>query len=319
MRRNVSLLLLILSLYFFNQLFFGFLRSPLGSSFESEYHLRTGHFDILKLEGNAEKFYGPPTNLLPKDFVIENDLACSSSSDPETAIHPYVLLVVKSEAGNRKRREAIRSTWGNARALEVNNLRLVFVLGKGFDVQDESSKHNDLIQINSNSHELVAMLRWVDEHCRSRSRLSPHRDLRQYVLFIDDDYFLNVANLLSYLAILDGNPELTTYERRMFVTGHRIDRSRPVRVVNDRWFISEVDYPYSFYPSYVSSECFLMTRYNTHLFYLASQYTRLVPFDQIYLGLLAYVLSVDFQPNNHLFVTSTSNDRNRSEVICRHL
>ena len=154
------------------------------------------------------------------------------------------------------------------------------------------------------------MLRWITEYCSSKSSQSAHIDLRNYVLFVDDDYYLHLDSLLSYLYIIDENREMTTYERRTFLTGHLIEGSRPRRFVNDRWYVSIVDYPYDYYPSYISTECFLMTRYNARLFYITSQYTRLFHFDKIYMGLLAYAMSTKLIENNQLFLTSDSSTNN---------
>jgi len=145
------------------------------------------------------------------------------------------------------------------------------------------------------------MLRWISEYCTSKSHRSPHDDLRKYVLFIDDDYYLDLNSLLTYINKVDKDPDLTTYERRTFLTGYLYKESRPRRFLNDRWYISINDYPYDRYPPYVTAGCFLMTRSNARLFNLASKYIRLFRFDDIYMGLLAYSMSIKLIPNNELF------------------
>jgi hypothetical protein len=167
------------------------------------------------------------------------------------------------------------------------------------------------------------MLRWIGDYCSSKSRQAPHTDLRKYVLFVDDDYYIDLDFLLSYIYTIDEDQEMTTYERRIFVTGEVIERSRPERFVNDRWFVSVIDYPYDLYPPFVSTGCFLMTRYNARLFYIASKYTRLFYFDQIYIGLLAYSMSINFIRNNQLFSTSSEesniilSNQNQNHVLSR--
>jgi hypothetical protein len=117
---------------------------------------------------------------------------------------------------------------------------------------------------------MIMMLRWINDYCSSKSRRSPHTDLRNYVLFIDDDYYLDIDSLLSYISTIDHDSEMTTYERRIFITGNLIEKSRPRRFLNDRWYVSIIDYPYDVYPPHVSTGCFLMTRYNARLFYIVS-------------------------------------------------
>jgi hypothetical protein len=148
---------------------------------------------------------------------------------------------------------------------------------------------------------MVMMLRWISEYCTSKSHRSPHDDLRKYVLFIDDDYYLDLNSLLTYINKVDQDPDMTTYERRTFLTGYLYKESRPRRYLNDRWYISINDYSYDRYPPYVTAGCFLMTRSNARLFNLASKYIRLFRFDDIYMGLLAYSMSIKLIPNNELF------------------
>ncbi len=147
------------------------------------------------------------------------------------------------------------------------------------------------------------MLRWISEYCTSKYN---QNNIRKYVLFIDDDYYLNLNSLLNYLNKVDQDPDMTSYERRTFLTGYVYEGSRPRRFLNDRWYISLDDYPYDRYPPYVTAGCFLMTRSNARLFNLASKYIHLFRFDDIYLGILAYAMSIKLIPNNDLFSSYTS-------------
>jgi hypothetical protein len=153
---------------------------------------------------------------------------------------------------------------------------------------------------------MVMMLRWISEHCTSKSHRSPDNDLRNYVLFVDDDYYIDLNALLTYINKVDEDPDMTTYERRTFLTGYVYEESRPRRFINDRWYISITDYPYDRYPPYVTAGCFLMTRTNARLFNIASKYTRLFRFDDIYMGLLAYSMSIKLIRNNELFSSYSS-------------
>lgn len=159
------------------------------------------------------------------------------------------------------------------------------------------------------------MLRWINDYCSSKNRRALHIDLRNYVLFVNDDYYIDLDLLLTYISSIDEDAEMTTYERRIFVTGELIENSRPRRFVNDRWYVSVTDYPYDRYPPYVSSECFLMTRYNARLFYISSKYVRLFSFEHIYMGLLAYSMSINFIKNNKLFSTTSNFIVNNQNLV----
>ncbi|CAF3536636.1 unnamed protein product [Rotaria sp. Silwood1] len=320
-RYNISLymkfIICILILYYLNMLF-GFNNNIwYEKSFENEYHLRMKHIDVTKIEENVEQVLGLPNNILPNKFIIKNKYLCGRSIDPETLIHPHLLILVKSNIENFKQRQAIRMTWAIKQILLNKNIQLAFVLGRNVDntsIEDESNKYGDIIQIDNidyyyySSYKMIMMLRWISDYCTSKSVRSPHIDLRKYVFIINDNYYVDIDKLLIYIYYIDEDKEMTTYERRTFITGELIEKSRPRRFINDRWHMSITDYPYDIYPPYISTECFLMTRYNARLYYIASKYTRLFYFDYIYMGLLSYSMSINLIKNNQLFSTSSSSN-----------
>lgn len=148
------------------------------------------------------------------------------------------------------------------------------------------------------------MLRWISEYCSSKQF---EINLRKFVLFIDDDYYLNIHSLINFIKSLNENPSLTLHQRRTFITGHVYNSSRPRRFINDRWYISLTEYPYDRYPPYVTAGCFLMSKSNVKLFHLASKYVPFFRFDDIYMGLLAYSMSIELIENNQLFSSYNSN------------
>ena len=145
---------------------------------------------------------------------------------------------------------------------------------------------------------MLMMLRWINEYCSSKNL---EENLRKYVLFIDDDYYLNLKSLIHFLQSLNENSQMTIEDRRRYITGYVYNSSRPRRFVNDRWYISITEYPYDRYPPYVTAGCFLMTKSNVRLFHLASKYLPFFRFDDIYMGLLAYSMSIRMIPNNYFF------------------
>ncbi|CAF4070147.1 unnamed protein product [Rotaria sordida] len=318
----------ILILYYLNILI-GFNSSIWSEkSFENEYYLRMIHIDVTKIEENVEQVLGLPINILPNKFLIKNEYLCGRSLDPETLIHPHLIILVKSNCENFQERQAIRMTWAQKNRLLKTNIQLAFVLGTNphnTSVEDESAKYGDIIQIDKidyyyySSYKMIMMLRWINDYCTSKSRRSPHIDLRKYVLFVDDDYYVDLDSLLLYIYSIDEDKEMTTYERRTFLTGELIEKSRPRRFINDRWYVSINDYPYDMYPNYISTGCFLMTRYNARLYYIASKYIRLFYFDHVYMGLLSYSMSTNLIANNQLFSTSLSLNRKLNNNQLRFL
>ncbi|CAF4513884.1 unnamed protein product, partial [Rotaria magnacalcarata] len=198
--------------------------------------------------------------------------------------------------------------------------------GQNFSVEKESQYYKDIIQIDKvdfhyhNSYKMVMMLRWISQYCSSKSRHLPDNDLRKYVLFVDDDYFIDLTSLLIYINKIDEDLHMTSYERQTFLTGYVYQRSRPRRLLNDRWYISINDYPYEHYPPYATGGCFLMTRSSARLFNIASKYIPLFRFCDVYMGLLAYSMSIKLIPNNDLFSSYDSSSillTNQTRILSR--
>ena len=114
----------------------------------------------------------------------------------------YLVILVKSAAANFKQRKMIRKTWGK----ETNRYshfrtKTMFTLGRSKEskVQDMITKENnefkDLIQGDfvdnyyNNTIKTLMSLRWVYEYCGSA----------KFYLFVDDDYYLSLKNLLLFL------------------------------------------------------------------------------------------------------------------------
>ncbi|CAF1141765.1 unnamed protein product [Didymodactylos carnosus] len=147
-------------------------------------------------------------------------------------------------------------------------------------------------------NKLVMMLRWIRSYCWSLENLN------KYVLFIDDDYLLNLDNLLNYLYSID-NTKLSVHERRTFISGYLYDSSRPRRFINDRWYISYDDYPYDKYPPYLTAG--------------SSLYTKIFRFDDIYMGLLAYSMKIKLRHNELFSSYASSTSGNDTESLISKL
>ncbi|CAM4839928.1 unnamed protein product [Rotaria magnacalcarata] len=237
------------------------------------------NIDITKIEENVEQVLGNPKNILSNQFLIKNQYLCGHTLNLETLIYPHLIILVKSNSENFKERQSIRMTWAQKSRLSSKNINKFYFLRStnphNTSVIDESNKYEDIIQIDKidyyyySSYKMIMMLRWINDYCTSKSRRTSHIDLIYYYCEL-------------------------------------IKKSRPRRNSNDHYYVSLIDYPYDIYPDYISSQCFLMTRYNARLFYIESKYTRLFHFDNIYMGLLAYSMSIKLIKNNELFSTTLS-------------
>ncbi|XP_045122375.1 beta-1,3-galactosyltransferase 1-like [Portunus trituberculatus] len=113
----------------------------------------------------------------------------------------WLLVMVSSAVPNFLRRRAIRDTWGSSGALSPSNAKLVFLLANPNDselqrqVVEESRTYGDILQedfVDSYMNltlKSVMGLKWASNYCSQA----------QYLLKTDDDIFVNVPVLLTYL------------------------------------------------------------------------------------------------------------------------
>ncbi|XP_037075434.1 beta-1,3-galactosyltransferase 4-like, partial [Pollicipes pollicipes] len=115
-----------------------------------------------------------------------------------SATRTRLLVVVASTPANVSRRNVIRATWGTV-ALRTDVV-LVFLVGRTTErvqarLMREHAEHGDIVQGNfvdsyrNLTLKTTCMLEWVSRFC-SRASL---------VLKVDEDVFLHIPNLLSFL------------------------------------------------------------------------------------------------------------------------
>ena len=135
--------------------------------------------------------------------------------------YPYLLIIVKSTVQNFEQRNIIRRTWGNdTTSVKPFQTKTMFIIGSSInssiqdDILKENNKYNDLIQVDvienyyNISFKTLMGLRWAYENCINA----------KYFLFIDNDYYLSVKNLVLFLR----NP--TKYEE--YTDRHKTTKRR---------------------------------------------------------------------------------------------
>ncbi|CAN7994639.1 unnamed protein product [Ixodes pacificus] len=117
----------------------------------------------------------------------------------------FLVVFVHSAPAHWDRRRAIRETWGNASVLRAK-MALVFMVGRPDDAREletlalEGSIHSDLVMGNfadsyrNLTYKHVMGLKWVSCFCRNA----------HYVLKTDDDVFMDLFRLTSYLRSVFG-------------------------------------------------------------------------------------------------------------------
>ena len=116
--------------------------------------------------------------------------------------HPYLLIIVKSTIQDFEQRNIIRRTWGNdSNSVKPFQTKTMFIIGYSTNssIQDnilkENDMYNDLIQVDvienyyNITYKTLMGLRWAYDNCFHA----------KYFLFIDNDYYLSVKNLLLFV------------------------------------------------------------------------------------------------------------------------
>uniref|UniRef100_A0A3B4TR21 Hexosyltransferase n=1 Tax=Seriola dumerili TaxID=41447 RepID=A0A3B4TR21_SERDU len=153
------------------------------------------------------------------------------------------------------------------------------MLSLSLSLEDESRNHGDIIQMSfQDSYQnltikTVMMMNWLETHCPKAS----------YVMKVDADIFVNVFYLLSWLR---------SSPRQSFITGSVINDGRPRRDSNSKWHVSQEQYPEDSFPPYVSGAGYVFSADMAGRISRASRFVRMIPLEDVYVGLCLRVLGV---------------------------
>ena len=226
---------------------------------------------------------------------------CSEAKDV------FLLVLINSAPQNFYLRWTIRQTWGNLREYKGFNIRLVFVVGQlsGLDqrtdhlVRKESAKMNDMVigDFHDTYYNLTAKtlfgMNWVRKYCSNS----------QFVVKGDDDVLVVPQNIIEYIL------ELPPTEAEFLYEGACQVNHEPMRNKENKWFISESEYPNATYPTYQLGVAVLHSYKALDIIYQACYNvpSRMdvplnFPFDDVFIGICAQLTEVQPTCNNHIIV-----------------
>lgn len=137
----------------------------------------------------------------------------------------------------------------------------------------------------NNSIKLLMGFQWVTEYCSNA----------QFVAVLDDNYFLNVKNAVSLLKSI----KATDYGNT--ISGYVWNNAMPFRIRGSEWYVSLEEYPYRFFPPYVTSGAFFMPMMTAERVYIAMQYTKILRFDDVFVGIVAWKLETRLLHNPNIY------------------
>ncbi|XP_064628502.1 beta-1,3-galactosyltransferase 5-like [Lineus longissimus] len=230
---------------------------------------------------SPQDYYKPrSTKVHRHDFrLLKQPSGCNGS-------RPFLLILVLSVHEHLDRRTVIRKTWGGA-ALNGTwphrpqdgkfTVRVYFLFGKHKGgnrtlesaLEKEATAHNDIIQedfvdtYENLPKKSIMGLKWASEHCTSAA----------YIMKTDDDTFINLGPLVTYIK---ANKEAPSK-----VIGVYCPRSVVIR--SGRWGVSKQAYPFARYPPYIAGgPGYIMPAHFAHVLFNLSEYIPEVKMEDVY-------------------------------------
>ncbi|XP_062621205.1 beta-1,3-galactosyltransferase brn-like [Saccostrea cucullata] len=219
-----------------------------------------------------------PLNVHPFRYKFVANTVCEKNEDI------YLLTLVKSATHNYKNRLYIRQTWGKEAKSE--NRRLVFILGysevQQASIEYENQVFKDIIQEDfqdnywSNTYKMEMAFSWITKYCNSA----------KYVLFVDDDMFVNMENSLKYLSSVDSSNVEYLY------SGYLVEKPFPTRDYTNKHYVSWEDYPFDCFPPYIPSGTVFFNKAAINTFQKVIPYIPHFREDDVYLGIVAQKVGI---------------------------
>ncbi|XP_069831216.1 lactosylceramide 1,3-N-acetyl-beta-D-glucosaminyltransferase isoform X1 [Dendropsophus ebraccatus] len=230
------------------------------------------------------------------NYLISNREKCRNEN-------VLLLLFVKTSPENRRRRDAIRRTWGNEDYINSHynaNMKLMFALGVDKDpakrgliqkqLESENKVYNDLVQqdfldtFHNLTLKFLLQFGWANSYCPNA----------KFIMTADDDIFIHTPNLISYLKDLD---QIGVQD---FWIGRVHRGSPPIRNKNSKYYVPYEMYQWSSYPDYTAGAAYVVSQDVAAKVYEASQTLNTSLYiDDVFMGICANKMGV--VPQYHLF------------------
>lgn len=231
----------------------------------------------LKFE-NLESISLQPVNKHPYSYIHLAEKICKGI--PEI----YLLTVVKSATKNFKKRHGIRHSWGHDS--NSGNRKMIFIMafseGTQKQVDAEANLYKDIVQENfkdgywSNTLKMEMAFNWITKFCRNA----------RYVVFVDDDMYVNFPNTLNYLRSVDEKKIDNLY------SGLVVDEPFPTRDYFNKHYVSRQAYPLDCFPPYIPSGTVFFSKAAVQKLQKAMPYIPRFHEDDVYLAMVAQKVGV---------------------------
>ncbi|KAK6985966.1 beta-1 3-galactosyltransferase 5 [Biomphalaria glabrata] len=213
---------------------------------------------------------------------------------------PYLLIIIPSVISEVDRRDLLRKTWLKAaetnswpRAEIKDKIKHIFLFGSHYKVAREELQNltkeailnNDIVMANFEDTygnltvKILAGLKWTLKYCAKVT----------FVLQCDMDTLINVPLMINFLHYVQNNRPSDK-----FVIGlkHISDKPPVVRSEN-RWKVTNTEYPLPFYPRYFYGHTYALSNGSLDVLIAMSTRTPLIaPEDAYITGILSKIAGV---------------------------
>lgn len=276
----------------------------------------------VRLEVALELNGSSPMHLYENDwayFRAKTLPHCEEDNSESISTRNFILIAVKSAAQNFANRAAIRSTWGAVKRQSGYSLRTIFLVGDlhsehknkmGDVLVREADQYGDLLigdyidAYRNNTLKFLSAVQLSFSYCSTEENTVP------FALLVDDDYFVSIRSLVAEV-------KRHRSTQRIYM-GWRFD-SGPFRLRFHKHRVSLDAYPFDRFPPYISAGAVLISRAAIREFYYGIQHVRLFNYDDIYTGIVAYLLAMPPLHNPQMrFWPSAITKQDLSHLICAH-
>ena len=240
------------------------------------YPLNIDMLDIIGRIDSNEPVPVKPINSLDFEYIFNPSFRC----EIDHGTYPFVVILVKSTCENFKKRKIIRMTWGDVTKFR-NTVQVVFLLGYCRKHREQvAGEYNNFTDIVSEDFEdtyknvtykTIMGFQWAVKCCPTS----------KFFLFVDDDYFVNMKNLIKVLS--------NTRDNNLF-TGYVVWNGLPQR--SGKWFVSKKEYPGNHYPPYVAGGAYITSYHVARMFSIVFPYIQYLGIEDVYIGIVAYKVNI---------------------------
>ena len=290
-------------------------------SFDSEFSWPLDRPDLRLIVNNILDGKTIPDDVSPVNVFLPNTFTIDCRDKCLQGNRPKLMIVVKSSITNTGHRNAIRKSWGSETRFTDITIKRVFLIGSCDSLNDnrvvkyntwtkfyksnlsasncremihkESELHHDIVQFDyidtyfNNTIKAIAGFQWLRRYCSEA----------EYALFVDDDFYISIKNLLSFIknAFQDPLTKLPDayfpYDGRMYA-GYVAYARKPDRHPDHKWYNSIKEYPFDKFANFVRAGAYLVSNRAFKEIAVAAPFVKFFSFDDNYLGIIAKKLDI---------------------------